>query len=533
MFRSTLTKSASLRGLAIATTATAIVGTAAFAQEPVQGGTLNAIINPEPPILMLGLNQQGPTQAVAGKIYQSLLTYTKDLEPQPSLATEWEMADDGLSYTFRLAENVTWHDGEPFTAEDVVFSYDEFLPETHPRWRNVHARLSSIEAVDDHTVEFTMEEAFPAFLLSFSVDNAPIIPRHIYEDGDYQDNPANQTPIGTGPFKFEEWQRGSYIHLVRNEDYWKEGKPHLDEIYYHVIPDAASRAAAMETGQVQMSRAEDIEFFDVPRLAGMDNLEMTTDGWEMYGPLGWLEFNVREEPISDVRFRKAVMHALDRDFIVQNIFFGLGEPATGPFNSATLFQDPDAVVTYDYDLDQANALLDEMGLERGDNGMRVSLRLLPMPYGETWDRLAEYTRQQLAEIGVDAQIEAADAGTWAERVAAWDFDMTFSYLYQFGDPAIGVSRSYVSSNIRQTLFTNTMGYENERVDELFEAAAGEVDPDQRQEYYSEVQEILTDELPVAWLIELGFPTIYDARIHNAVTTAIGTNETYDDVWIEE
>lgn len=505
----------------------------ALAQEPAHGGTLNIIINPEPPILMLGINQQGPTQAVAGKIYQSLLTYTQDLEPQPSLATEWEMSDDGLTYTFRLAEGVNWHDGEPFTAEDVVFSYDEFLPETHPRWRNVHENIASIEAEDDHTVVFTMDEPFPAFMLSFAVDNAPMIPRHIYEGTDYHDNEANQTPIGTGPFKFEEWQRGSYIHLVRNDDYFKDDLPYLDEIYFHVIPDAASRAAAMETGEVHISRGEDIEFFDVPRLAEMPNLEMTTGGWEMYGPLGWIEFNHRVEPIDDVRFRKAVMHALDRDFIVENIFFGLGAPATGPFNSATLFQDPDALVGYDYDLEKANELLDEMGLERGDDGMRVQLRLLPIPYGETWDRLAEYTRQQLAEIGIDAEIEAADAGTWAERVADWDYDMTFNYLYQYGDPAIGVARSYISSNIRRTLFTNTMGYENERVDELFAMAASEVDEDQRQEYYSEVQQILTDELPVGWLIELGFPTIYDARVHNAVTTAVGTNETYDNVWIEE
>src|SRR5699024_9570290 len=135
-----------------------------------------------------------------------------------------------------------------------------------------------------------------------------------------------------------------------------------------------------------------------------------------------------------VRFRKAVMHALDREFIVQNIFFGLGNPAISPINSSTLFYDADAVVDYDYDLDKARALLDEMGLEPDDDGVRASLRLLPIPYGETWTRLAEYARQQLAQIGIDARIEPADAGTWAQRVADWDYDMTFNYLYQYGDP---------------------------------------------------------------------------------------------------
>src|SRR5699024_8998886 len=132
----------------------------------------------------------------------------------------------------------------------------------------------------------------------------------------------------------------------------------------------------------------------------------------------------------------------------------------------TLFYDADAVVDYEYDLDKARALLDEMGLEPDENGVRASLGLLPIPYGETWTRLAEYTRQQLAQIGIDATIQPADAGTWAQRVADWDYDITFNYLYQYGDPAIGVARSYVSDNIRNVLFSNTMGYSNERVDEL-------------------------------------------------------------------
>lgn len=503
------------------------------AEEPTRGGQLDAIINPEPPILMLGLNQQAPTQVVAGKIYQSLLTYDFDLNPMPSLAHSWEVSDDGLTYTFHLEEEVVWHDGEPFDSSDVVFSYDTFLPETHPRWRPLHERTESITAPDENTVVFELEEPFPAFIMGFAVDNAPIIPRHLYEGTDYQDNEWNQTPIGTGPFKFEEWERGSYIHLVRNDDYWKEGKPYLDEIYFQVIPDAASRVAALETGRAHMSRGEDIEFFDVPRVSQLDHLEMTTQGWEMFAPLAWLEFNVREEPISDKRFRQAVMHAIDREFILNNIFFNLGKVATGPINSATLHYTDD-VKQYDYDPQRANELLDEMGLEPDADGVRTELRLLPLPYGEQWDRLAEYVRQQLIEVGIDARLEAADAGTWAERVADWDYDMTFNYLYQYGDPAIGVARSYISSNIRRgTLFTNTMGYENEEVDRLFAEAAVEVDPERRQELYTEVQQLLVEEVPVAWLIELEFPTIYDTRFHNLVTTAIGTNETYDDVYIAE
>ena len=210
--------------------AIALGASAGMAQEPQSGGTLNLIVQPEPPILMLGLNQQGPTQYVAGKIYEPLLIYDKDLNPQPWLAREYEISEDGLTYTFHLHENVTWHDGEPFTAHDVVFTTSKFLPEVHPRARTSFARAEKIEALDDHTVQFTLSEPYAPFIFAFEVSTAPMIPAHLYEGTDYSTNENNETPVGTGPFKFNEWDRGAVIHLVRNEDYWQEGKPYLDEI---------------------------------------------------------------------------------------------------------------------------------------------------------------------------------------------------------------------------------------------------------------------------------------------------------------
>jgi peptide/nickel transport system substrate-binding protein len=136
---------------------------AALAQT--QGGTLTAIVQPEPPTLMLGLNQQAPTQYVAGKIYQSLLTYDAALQPLPSLAKSWKTSSDGLTYTFELQRGVKWHDGKPFTAADVVFSVDKFLRETHPRGRLViNKYIESVTAINEHTVEFKLKEAFSPFM---------------------------------------------------------------------------------------------------------------------------------------------------------------------------------------------------------------------------------------------------------------------------------------------------------------------------------------------------------------------------------
>jgi peptide/nickel transport system substrate-binding protein len=521
--------------LACVFTAAAMVlgATASLAQEPQSGGTLNLIVQPEPPLLMLGLNQQGPTQYVAGKMYEALLIYDKDLTPQPWLAKEFEISDDGLTYTFHLHENVRWHDGEPFTAHDVVFTTRDFLPEVHPRARTSFAHAETIEALDDHTVQFTLAEPFAPFIYSFELSSAPMIPAHLYEGTDFRTNPNNETPVGTGPFKFNEWDRGAYVHLVRNDDYWQEGQPYLDEIYFQVIPDAASRAVAFETGQVQVLRGGDIEYFDVPRLAELPGVELTTDGWEMFSPLSWLQMDLRQAPMDDKRFRQAVMYAIDREFVRDNLWFGFGVVATSPIASTTLFHDPDLPV-YDYDPARAEALLDEMGLEPDGNGVRATVRMMPLPYGETWQRLAEVVREQLGQVGVQVQLESVDAGTWSSRLSDWDFEMTFNFLYQYGDPALGVARNYISDNIiKGTPFANNGGYSNPEVDELFARAAVEIDEKRREELYSEVQRIVVEEVPVAWMLELEFPTLYRDNVHNLVETAIGLNETFHNVWIEQ
>ena len=246
------------------------------------GGRLDIVVQPEPPGLMLGMVQNGPTQLVAGDIYEGLLRYNTDLEPMPGLAESWEISDDGLTYTFKLHEGVKWHDGEDFTADDVVFSAGTFLPETHARLRASLAYVESVTALDDLTVEFKLKEPFGPFISVFEAATMPMIPQHIYEGTDYATNEMNATPIGTGPFKFEEWVKGSYIHLVKNEDYYVDGLPYLDEVYYRVIPDAASRAVAFETGEVDVLPGGSVENWDIPRLTEMEGVCSTSEGWEFF-----------------------------------------------------------------------------------------------------------------------------------------------------------------------------------------------------------------------------------------------------------
>ena len=511
----------------VAMAASLAVPSAAIAQEPKKGGTANVVIQPEPPGLMLGLVQNGPTQMVAGNIYESLLRYDFDLKPKPGLATKWDVSEDGKVYTFTLKQDVTWHDGKPFTADDVIFTMDKFLRETHPRFRVTLNQVEKMEAPDANTVRFTLKNPFGPFLLIFEPGTVPMVPKHVYDGTDFKTNPANNTPIGTGPFKFKDWKKGTYIQLVRNENYHVKGQPYLDEIYWHVIPDAAARAVAFETGKVDILPGGSIENFDVPRISKLPGTCVTGKGWELFGPHSWLWLNTRQGPTADKRFRQAVMYALDREFARDVVWNGLGQIANGGISSKTRFHDK-ATPNYKRDLTKAKALLKEAGY-KGE-----PVRLLPLPYGETWTRWGEAVKQNLIDAGINVTVQSTDVAGWNQKMNDWDFDIGFTYLYQYGDPALGVARTYVSTNIAKgSPWNNVAGYKNEEVDKLFAEAATAFPDAKRQELYGRIQRQLAEDVPVAWLLELEFPTIYRCKIRSFIDSAIGVNDAFANAWIDK
>ena len=501
------------------------------AQTPVHGGTLNLIVQPEPPILVLGLNGQSPTQYVGSKIYEGLLTYGSDLKPRPGLAQSWAISPDGLTYTFELQKGVTWQDGKPFSADDVVFSADKFLRAVHPRVRPIlNKYLESVTALNPQTVQFKLKTPFAPFISLFGTDNILVVPKHIYDiNTDYASNPANQHPIGTGPFMFEKWDRGSDIVLVRNPHYWKPGLPYLDKIVFRVIPDSASRAVAFEHGDVSVLRGGDVDNVDIKRLSALPGVDKTTKGTEMYSTITSLVMNERKPPFDNIKVRQAVMYALNRNFVVKNIFFGVGKVATGPISSTTAFYDPN-VPQYNYDPKKAIALIKESGVDLS----KYPIKILNYPYGSAWDRLAEYTRQSLQQVGFKVQIEGIDVGGWAQRVGNFDFDMTFHFTDQLGDPAIGVSRLFLTSNIvKGSPFVDNEGYSNPKVDDLFNQAASSTSPAERQELYSEVQQILVDQVANGYLFENQNVTLYRNNVHNLITSGVGTNSNFEMVWLSK
>jgi peptide/nickel transport system substrate-binding protein len=207
----------------------------------------------------------------------------------------------------------------------------------------------------------------------------------------------------------------------------------------------------------------------------------------------------------------------------------MGKVSTGPIASTTLFYDKN-VPQYDFNLKKARALIQESGVNVG----ATPIKILSFPYGSAWDRLGEYTKQSLEQIGFKVELDAADAGGWAKRTGDFDFDLTFNFTYQYGDPALGVARHFLSTNsIKGSPFVNNQGYKNPRVDELFATAAASRLPELRQKLYSEVQNILVNDVASGPLFEIEYATFYRKNIKNLVKTGIGLNETFDDVYMEK
>ncbi|MDK3016053.1 ABC transporter substrate-binding protein [Pseudodonghicola flavimaris] len=441
------------------------------------------------------------TALPATQIFASPLRYDDDWTPQPYLAKSWEVSDDGLSVTLHLVDNALFHDGTPVTSEDVKFSIG-IIKANHP-FRTMLAPVETVETPDPLTVILHLSQPHPALLLSMSPNLMPILPKHIYGEGDIKTHPANMAPVGSGPFEFVEYKQSQYIKLKKFDRFFIEGRPHLDEILIQLFSEPSSMVLSTKNGDLDM-----VPFLsaprDIKRMAGYDGIVIDTRGGEANGPLNWIAFNTQKPPLNDLRVRQAIAYGIDRNFILKALMQGQAPEATGPIAPGSPFY-TDEVERYGLDLDKSRALLDAAGFAPGADGLRFSLTMDFIPGQEELGRnIAEYLRSQLKKIGIGIEVRVApDFPTWAQRVANYDFDLTEDVVFNTGDPVLGVNRTYLSSNIRKgVIWSNTQQYSNPRVDELLEQAAVETDPEKRKALYKEFQQIVVADLPIYYLNEV-------------------------------
>ncbi len=494
------------------------------------GGTLTYAVFPEPTSLVAISTSGGGDRLVSAKVVEGLFTYDFDLKPKPQLALSWSATPDGLEYTFNLRPNVKWHDGRPFTSADVAFSL-LLVKEIHPRGRATFANVRAVRTPDPLTAVVVLSAPAPYLVYALAAGETPIVPKHVYETGDPRTNPANQAPIGTGPFVFKSWAKGSHAVYERNRDYWDAGKPHVDRLVVRFIPDAGARAAALESGEVDISGGNPVALSDLDRLKALPNLAITTEGNNYQPQQVQLEFNVANRYFKDQRVRQAVAHALDRKVIVDTIYFGYAIPAPSPISPLDArFYDP-TVETHPLDPAKAEALLDAAGLPRGANGNRFAVTLDYNPFAPERLQLAYYIKQALAKIGIDVTIRTQDFPTFVKRVYTdRDFDFEINGLSNIVDPTVGVQRAYWSKNIIKGVpFSNGSGYSNPEVDRLLEAAAIEPSHEKRVQLFNAFQQIVAREVPLINLVTKLAATVYNERVSDHTVTGDGLEGNFSDV----
>jgi peptide/nickel transport system substrate-binding protein len=497
-------------------------------EQPRTGGHIVIAISNDPGGLNPAITTQGGVHLVTASIFSGLVGLDFSLKPVPDLATSWEVSTDGQRYTFHLAPNATFHDGRPVTSADVRFTFEQLLLKYHSRTRtSIGDKLRAITTPDAHTVVFEFATPYAAFLQLIDVANAPVMPKHLYENTDPLTNPYNIKPIGCGPFRFVRWNKGDYVELRRNESYFKTGQPYLDRVVFKVMPSAANAAIALENGELDflMNPAP----LDVARLRQRPDIIITDKGRQAYATVETMVPNLTRAPLSDLKVRQAIAHAIDRQFIVDKVQFGQARAATGPVSSLLAWACNPNVTKYEHDLARANQLLDEAGYKRAADGVRFHLKMLS---ASGWAKTAEVLRDQLREAGIALDLQPLEFSAMVEQTyIKKDFDLSFSSFENGPDPDIGVKRTVLSSNIGPIPFSNGAGYRNPRVDDLFTRASATLDPQERTRLYFEAQDILVKELPYFWLYEPRGSAAYHAALRGMYQWSAKSNIHFaQDAW---
>ena len=484
-----------------------------------------------------------PTAYITLSIYESLVTGSPiDGQIVPGLADSWEVAPDGVTYTFHLNTAAKWHDGTDFTADDVVFSFAAVLdPNTGSLYSTtVNDAVESVRAVDPDTVEIRARDRFVSFLYD-APGTVAIMPKHLWGAVDLQSwsidpGSTGQDPsrvVGTGPFRFKEWIYGDHVTVTRNDAYYDQ-VPTIDEFILRVLPDETASVQALIAGETDV--LEIIPPDQVDEVQGTGAHEV-----EVYDLLGSTFYAYNLDParttlFQDKAVRQALYQALDRDAITESIFLGFGEAAVGPQPKLSPAYAPDRMTAqYPFDPEAARALLASAGWTPNDdgvaekNGQKLEFSMLLGEGSGTVDQMATYMQDAWDDIGADVEIRTIPGGTLLEAIDARDFEMAL-LAFNFGPD--GGQGPLFTCAAYDTGFNFTR-YCNPAYDELEERQRREFDRATRIELLIEQSNLVWNDLPVG-MIRFGVGrTGYTTRLHNFYPNGYAFLWSLPFVWIEE
>lgn len=496
-----------------------------------KGGTLIMSVGATPRHLNPAVQSGIDTGAPGAQLFATPLRFDENWNPQPYLAESWSISDDGLSVTLNLVKGATFHDGKPITSKDVAFSIKTI--KAHHPFKTMFGAVKRVDTPNPHTAVIRLSKPHPALLLALSSQLGAVIPEHIYGDGqDPKTHPRNsENVVGSGPFKLVEFVRDQHIILEKNENFFLEGKPYLDKIVMRIIKDPSARSLGRENGEIHLSAFESTPQ-DILHSKGIAHLTATDKGYAAIGPITWLAFNTKSKPTSDVRVRQAIAYAVDRNFLINAVMRGTSKPAYTGIHPDSIFHEPN-VERYDLDINKANQILDDAGYSKNSDGIRFPLNI---DYG--WPSakpMAEYMKPQLKKIGIDVTVRtSAGFPAWAKTVSNWEFDMTVDVVFNWGDPVIGVHRTYLCENAKKgVIWSNTQQYCNPEVDQILEKAGQENDRNQRIALYSKAQKLISKDVPIYFTDTVPYHTIYNhKKVGNPPSTIWGTCSPLDEVFLK-
>lgn len=510
--------------------ALAILSLGAVAQDVPQGGTVVLMGHQE--VSGLSPDDSGPTVqfSVITNIHNALVEVDENYEIQPILAESFEVSEDGLQYTFNLRQGVLFHDGEEFTSEDVQYTYEFYgNPDNGAVTGSDYASIESIETPDDFTVVINLTEPNAAFL-TITATNF-IVPAHYHSE--VGEEIYRTAPIGTGAFMLSEWRPAEFTELVAFDDHFR-GRPNIDVLRLDVVPEPSVRAIALETGDADSSVwplltenslrfADDDDFFVYRTSAAAVN----------HFPL-----NNTSPVLSDRSVRQAMMYAIDRQQVIDDIFSGAAVVADTNLSPAFAFYVNPEVPTYEFDVDQAAAILDEAGWEMGDDGVRardgqrLSFTCTVISGDQARRPEAEVVQQYLSAVGIEMILQESPVAAILEGMRSGTMECSlFNWTYG-GTGADPDATSTLSSNGGN----NFSQFSNARVDELLAAGLVETDPDARQAIYFEIQSIVAEEVPFIYMMYWDWFNVFSNRVQGLPETALNGDNLYRTAyqwWVEE
>jgi peptide/nickel transport system substrate-binding protein len=473
--------------------------------EPKEGGTVIMMGHHE--IASLSPDDDGPTVhwVMTTNIHNSMVELDSYFVLQPVLCESWEVADDGMSYTFKLREGVPFHDGEEFTSEDVKYTFEYYGNPDNASLSASNFRTIAfpLETPDDYTVTVNLNQSDAAFL-AIAAQSQIVAAHHHQEVGEtgYKSN-----PMGTGPFKVKDYDPASFCELEAFADHF-QGKPHLDILRENIVPEASVRTISLESGEADHS---------VWSLLTEDNIKLRDSGdftTFVTSSLAVNHFPINTERpyFADKVVRQAMMHAIDRDQIVDELWQGLAVKATANLSPALQFYYEPDVKQYEFDPDKAAQMLDDAGWVVGSDGIRekdgvkISFTCLVITGDQARKPEAEVVQQWMQAIGIDMKIEEAPSTSQAMTAGTGDMAL---YNWTYGG---GSGEPDAPNTLRSDALNNFSHYKNPEMDKLLDEGLAETDQDARKEIYSQVQKLVAEDVPFLYIKFWDWFTFFNPRV---------------------